>query len=71
MESTSWLVIEPSQNAYLNAKCLEKIWFKGGKECSEDAGKACIVVRVLYSLKSAGSSWHAELVSLLCVTILE
>eukprot|EP00957_Ditylum_brightwellii_P161750 12315372-Ditylum_brightwellii.AAC.1 len=26
------------QNAYLNAKCKEKIWFVGGKECSEDQG---------------------------------
>lgn len=39
------------ENAYLkNAKCREKIWFEGGIECGEDAGKVCIVVRALYGL---------------------
>eukprot|EP00956_Cyclotella_meneghiniana_P022806 scaffold43502_cov23-Cyclotella_meneghiniana.AAC.1 len=26
-------------NAYLNAPCREKIWFKAGIECGEDKGK--------------------------------
>jgi hypothetical protein len=27
------------ENAYHNAKCLEKIWFEGGLECGKDKGK--------------------------------
>jgi hypothetical protein len=49
------------ENAYLNAPCVEKIWFEGGLECGSDKGKVCVVVRALYSLKSAGASWHATL----------
>jgi hypothetical protein len=55
-----------SENAYLNAKCKEKIWFKGGIECGADKGKVCVVVNALYGLKSAGASWHATLVQALC-----
>ena len=51
--------------AYLNAKCCEKIWFKAGIECGEDAGKVCVVMHALYGLKSAGASWRAELASVL------
>jgi hypothetical protein len=47
------------ENAYLNAPCVEKIWFKGGIECGSD--KVGVVVRALYGLKSAGASWHATL----------
>jgi hypothetical protein len=32
-------------NAYLNAKCREKIWFEGGVETGEDHGKVFIVTR--------------------------
>jgi Reverse transcriptase (RNA-dependent DNA polymerase) len=46
-------------NAYLNAPCREKIWFEAVKECGEDAGKAMILKRALYGLKSAGASWRA------------
>lgn len=53
------------ENAYLNAKCREKIWFEGGIECGNDAGKVCIVVHVLYGLKSSGTSWRSTLASLL------
>jgi hypothetical protein len=49
------------ENAYLNAKCKEKIWFEGGIECGADQGKVLIVVRALYGLKSAGASWSATL----------
>ena len=38
-------------NAYLNAKCREKIWFEGGIETGEDKGKVLIVTRALYGLK--------------------
>ena len=53
------------ENAYLNAKFHEKIWFKGGIKCGEDAGKVMIVVRAIYRLKSAGALWHVELAQLL------
>ena len=53
------------ENAYLNAPCREKIWFEGGTECGEDRGKALIVIRALYGLKSAGSSWRTALAEVL------
>jgi len=53
------------ENAYLNAKCCEKIWFEGGVECGEDAGKVLVLVRALYGLKNAGASWQSKLVELL------
>jgi hypothetical protein len=49
------------ENAYLNAPCKEKIWFVGGIECGEDQGKVLVLVRALYGLKSAGSSWRSAL----------
>jgi hypothetical protein len=49
------------ENAYLNAPCVEKIWFEGGLECGSDKGKVCVVVRALYGLKSAGASWRVTL----------
>jgi hypothetical protein len=35
------------ENAYLNAPCIEKIWFKGGLECGSDKGKVYVVVHAL------------------------
>ena len=32
------------ENAFIQAPCHEKIWFKGGLECGEDHGKVCVVV---------------------------
>jgi hypothetical protein len=49
------------ENAYLNAPCVEKIWFEGGIECGSDMGKVCAIVRALHGLKSAGASWRATL----------
>jgi hypothetical protein len=46
-------------NAYLNAKCREKIWFVAGPECGEHHGKPMILVRALYGLKSSGASWRS------------
>ena len=40
------------ENAYLNAKCHERIWFEAGIECGEDAGKVCVLMHALYRLKS-------------------
>jgi hypothetical protein len=54
------------ENAYLNAKCKEKIWFEGGIECGADQGKVLIIVRALYGLKSPGASWRATLAQVLC-----
>ncbi len=47
-------------NAYLNAKCREKIWFVAGAECGPDIqGCVCKLVRALYGLKSSGAAWRA------------
>ena len=47
-------------NAYLNAKCREKIWFVAGAECGPDLqGCVCKLVRALYGLKSSGAAWRA------------
>jgi hypothetical protein len=54
------------ENAYLNAPCMEKIWFEGGLECGSDKGKVCVVVHALYGLKSTGALWCATLVQALC-----
>ena len=48
-------------NAYLNAPCHEKIWFKAGRECESDMGKVMIITRALYGLKSSGASWRSML----------
>ena len=41
-------------NAYLNAPCRERIWFRGGEEVgSEDRGSVCVLTRALYGLKSS------------------
>ena len=53
------------ENAYLNAMCRENIWFEGRTKCGEDKGKVLNVVRALYGLKSAGSSWRAALAQVL------
>jgi hypothetical protein len=54
------------EDAYLNAPCVEKIWFEGGLECGSNKAKMCVVVCALYGLKSAGVSWRATLAQALC-----
>jgi hypothetical protein len=54
------------ENVYLNAECKEKIWFEGRIKCGANKGKVCVVVHALYGLKSAGVSWQAMLVQVLC-----
>jgi hypothetical protein len=54
------------ENVYLNAPCMEKIWFEGGIECGSDKGKVCVVVCALYGLKSAGALWRVTLAQALC-----
>ena len=45
-------------NAYLNAKCREKIWTVAGTEFGSDKGKVMIIQRALYGLKSSGAAWR-------------
>jgi Reverse transcriptase (RNA-dependent DNA polymerase) len=52
-------------NAYLNAKCREKIWFEDGIETGEDRGTVLIVTRALYGIKSSGAAWRADLATTL------
>ena len=42
------VLAEDVTNAYLNAKCREKIWFEGKLETGEEKGKVLIVTRALY-----------------------
>jgi Reverse transcriptase (RNA-dependent DNA polymerase) len=49
------------QNAYLHAKCQEKIWTKAGPDFGSDEGSVMIIVCALYGLKSS----HAAFWSLL------
>ncbi|KAL7460918.1 hypothetical protein ACHAXS_001355 [Conticribra weissflogii] len=44
-------------NAYITAPCKEKIWTTLGSEFRKDKGKEVIIVRALYSLKSAGQAF--------------
>ena len=41
----------------------EKVWFIGTQECGELRGKALIVIRALYGLKSSGAAWRAMFAS--------
>ena len=52
-------------NAYLTAKCREKIWTIAGPEFGYDAGKLMIVVRAFYGLKSSGAAFRALLANTL------
>jgi hypothetical protein len=45
------------QNAYLTAKCREKIWTRAGPEFGSDQGKVMIIVRALYGLNSSGAAF--------------
>ena len=50
-------------NAYLNAPYKEKVHVTVGPELfgEENAGKTAVIVRALYGLRSAGSSWRSHL----------
>lgn len=52
-------------NAYLNAKCREKIYCVAGPEFGSDKGKIMVISRALYGLKSSGAAWRALLASTL------
>ena len=50
-------------NAYLNASCREKIWFKGGVESDEDRGKVRVSCTVLNHLVLHGKqTWRRRCV---------
>ena len=49
------------QNAYLTAKCQEKLWTIAGPEFGSEAGQIMIIVRALYGLKSSGAAFRALL----------
>ena len=54
------------QNAYLTSPCQEKIWTVLGPEFGpQRSGKKALVVRALYSLKSAGAAFRNHLASCL------
>jgi hypothetical protein len=42
------------QNAYINAKTTEKVYFTAGPEFGPNQGRPCIIVRALYGLKILG-----------------
>ena len=43
-------------NAYLNAKCREKVWFRAGPEFGDRDGSSVVIVRALYGVCSAGAA---------------
>ena len=49
------------QNAYVTAPCEEKIWTTLGPEFGPDKGKCALIVRALYGLSSAGTSFRRHL----------
>ena len=48
-------------NAYLNAPCLEKLWYAAGPEFGSDKGSVMLIRKAVYGLKSAGNSWHSTI----------
>ena len=48
-------------NAYLNAKCWEKIWTVAKTEFRIEKGKVMLVVCALYGLNSSGAAWRQML----------
>jgi hypothetical protein len=53
------------QNAYLTAKCREKIWTVAGPEFGSEEGSLMIVKMALYGLKSSGAAFRAKLAGVL------
>ena len=50
-------------NAYLNAKCRERVHVRCGSELfgQEHTGKLAVICRALYGLKTSGASWRQHL----------
>ena len=49
------------QNAYLTARCREKVWCRAGPEFGADEGKIMLITRALYGLKSSGAAFRSLL----------
>jgi hypothetical protein len=49
--------VKDIKNAYITAPCTEKIWTVLKANFGSDAGKTAIMIRALYSSKSAGVSF--------------
>jgi len=49
------------QNAYINAKPRERVYFIAGPEFKEYQGRVVLVVRALYGLKSSGAAFRSHL----------
>jgi hypothetical protein len=53
-------------NAYLNAPAREKVYATASPEFGPElTGKAVLIVRALYGLKSSGAAWRAHLANTL------
>jgi hypothetical protein len=48
-------------NAYLNAETQEKVYFTAGPEWRDKQGRAVIIVRALYGLRSSALQWQRHL----------
>ena len=49
------------KNSYLNANPKEGAWLRSGQESGIHKGRVVVIIRALYGLKVAGSSWESEL----------
>jgi hypothetical protein len=49
------------ENAYLTAPITEKVWYILGPDFGEYTSKNSLIVRALYSLKSAGATFRNHL----------
>ena len=54
------IIVADIGNSYLNAPCLEKIYFTAGSEFGNWKGASVVVVRALHRIKSSGSSWRSH-----------
>ena len=52
-------------NAYLNAPCMERVYFRGGKELGKYNGRYIIIKQALYGLKSSAAEWGNHMASTL------
>ena len=59
------ILVYDIQNAYLTAKCREKIWSIAGPEFGSEEGSLMIVNMTLYVLKSPGAVFIAKLAGVL------
>ena len=53
------------QNAYLSAKCREKVYTIAGPEFGSEEGSILIIRMALYGLKSSGAAFRSKLASLI------